>query len=126
MIYGIGIDTVQVERIAKSLQKERFLQRVYSPGERALFAARGEKHAAESAAAGFAAKEAFLKAAGVGLGGFALAEIGALRKDTGQPYIAPEGKVADFLRENSLVAHLSITHEGGLATAFVVLEKRQG
>lgn len=123
MVFGVGIDCVKIERIAKSVQKPRFLQRVYSDGERALFESRGEKHAAESAAANFAAKEAFFKATGGGLGSFALSDVAALRKPSGEPYFALTGSAAAYMEENRLRASLSMTHDSGLAIAFVVLEK---
>lgn len=125
MVYGIGVDCTTVERIAKSMQTEGFAKRVYAAEELALFSALGPKRAAESAAACFAAKEAFLKAAGVGLGGYALADIAALRRQSGAPYFALSGTAKAFCLQNGLVAHLSITHEGGFATAFVVLEKAE-
>ena len=78
---------------------------------------------AESAAANFAAKEAFLKACGTGLAGFALNEIAALRDERGAPYLAFSGRTAEFMETNQLSAHLSLTHEADLAAAFVVLER---
>ena len=78
---------------------------------------------ARAAAACFAAKEAFLKAAGTGLGGFPLAELQALRKESGAPYYALEGSAAEWLQAQGLRAHLSLTHEAGLAAAMTVLEK---
>ena len=71
----------------------------------------------------FAAKEAFLKAAGTGLGGFPLAELQTLRKESGAPYYALEGSAAEWLQAQGLRAHLSLTHEAGLAAAMTVLEK---
>lgn len=123
MILGIGTDLCEISRIEKSLQREVFLQRVYSAAERELILARGEKARAETAAANFAAKEAFLKACGVGLGGFALGEIGVLRAPSGAPYYALEGCAAEWLQQNHVTAHLSLTHEAGLACAFTVLEQ---
>ncbi len=123
MIYGLGVDCTQVERIAKSMAKPHFAARVFSPAERDLFASRGEKHAAESAAGCYAAKEAFLKAAGKGLGGFALAEIAALRQASGAPVFQLSGAAKAWCDENGLTAHLSLTHDAGLAIAFVVLER---
>ncbi len=58
--------------------------------EQALLAALGDKHRAETAAANFAAKEAFLKAAGTGLGGFAMPELAVLRRESGAPYFDPD------------------------------------
>ena len=72
MIFGIGIDLCAVERIEKSLQKPTFVEHVFAAQEQTLLQALPPKHRAESAAAAFAAKEAFLKEVGSGHGGFAL------------------------------------------------------
>ncbi len=83
-------------------------------------------HTVESAAADFAAKEAFLKAAGTGLSGFAMPQIEALRKPSGAPYYAFSGGAAAWMQKNGLTAQLSLTHENGLAAAFCILEKAEG
>lgn len=126
LILGIGTDLCEVARMEKSLQRDHFLQRVFSPGERELIQARQGKARAETAAANFAAKEAFLKACGVGLGGFALAEIGVLRQASGAPCYVLEGCAAKWAEENYVTVHLSLTHEAGLACAFAVLEQTGG
>ena len=123
MIFGIGIDLCAVERIEKSLQKPTFVDHVFAPQEQALLQALPPKHRAESAAAAFAAKEAFLKAAGTGLGGFALAELAVLHKPSGAPYFCFLGDAARYIEQNHLTAHLSLTHDGGLAAAYVILEQ---
>lgn len=123
MIYGIGYDLCKIERMKKSLQSETFCKRVFGSAEWAALQALGENRRAESAAACFAAKESFLKAAGTGLGGFPLAELQALRKESGAPYYALEGSAAEWLQAQGLRAHLSLTHEAGLAAAMTVLEK---
>ena len=87
------------------------------------FVAHTGKKQAETAAANFAAKEAFLKACGTGLSGFSMAEIAALRQPSGAPYLEFTGKAARFMSQNHLQAHLSLTHEAGLAGAFVVVER---
>ena len=51
------------------------------------------------------------------------AEIAALRQPSGAPYLEFTGKAARFMAQNHLQAHLSLTHEAGLAGAFVVLER---
>lgn len=63
----------------KALQSPSFLDHVFAPAEQALLSALGEKRRAETAAANFAAKEAFLKAVGTGLGGFSLCDLAVLR-----------------------------------------------
>ena len=64
-----------------------------------------------------------MKACGKGLGGFALADIQALRAESGAPCYALRGAAAAHMAENGLHASLSLSHEGGLAAAFAVLEK---
>ena len=123
MIYGIGTDLCDVGRIEKSIARPAFLQHVYTPAEQELIVAHTGKKQAETAAANFAAKEAFLKACGTGLSGFSMAEIAALRQPSGAPYLEFTGKAARFMAQNQLQAHLSLTHEAGLAGAFVVLER---
>lgn len=75
------------------------------------------------AAANFAAKEAFLKAAGTGLSGpFALREIQALRLPSGQPEYQFCGGSAQWMAQHQLQARLSLSHDGGMALAFCTLE----
>lgn len=125
MIAGIGTDLCRVGRIAASIARPGFLARVFSAEERALLDSLGPNRRVETAAANFAAKEAFLKAAGTGLGGFALSDIGVLRKESGAPFFALDGAAALWLEENGFAAHVSLSHEGGMAAAFVVLEVRE-
>ena len=78
---------------------------------------------AASAAADFAAKEAFLKAAGTGLAGpFALCEIEAVRLASGAPEYRFSGGSARWMDEHHLRAKLSLSHDGGMALAFCILE----
>ena len=123
MIAGIGTDLCRGGRIAASIARPGVLARVFSAEERALLDSLGPNRRAETAAANFAAKEAFLKAAGTGLGGFALADIAVLRQNSGAPYFAFSGRAEQWARQNHLTAHVSLTHENGLAAAFVVLER---
>ncbi len=126
MIVGIGVDSAEIARVAKSIRQDTFLRRVFAPEERAVLAQLPEHRRNESAAACFAAKEAFLKAAGTGLGGFALDEIAALRHDNGAPYYRLSGEAAAYVAQNNITPHLSLTHEAGVATAFAVFERRGG
>lgn len=122
MICGVGIDLCDVSRMEKSLAKPAFLDRVFAPSEQALLAARSGRRRAETAAASFAAKEAFLKAAGTGLGGFAMAELAVLRRESGAPYFALTGEAAAWAAKQGVTAHVSLTHERGMASAIVILE----
>ena len=124
MIYGIGVDTAAIARLEKSMARPSFVQRVFGAEEQAMLAGRGA-HAAASAAANFAAKEAFGKALGTGIfTAFSLPEVQVLRGENGAPYFAFSGRAETLLRRRRLTAHLSLTHESGLATAFVILEQK--
>ncbi len=80
-------------------------------------------HKSASAAADFAAKEAFLKAAGTGLAGpFALCEIEAVRLESGAPEYRFSGGSARWMAAHGLRASLSLSHDGGMALAFCILE----
>lgn len=120
---GIGVDLCAVARMEKCLQSPAFWRRVFAPAEKAWLESLPPGRRTASAAANFAAKEAFLKAAGTGLGGFALAELAVLRQPGGAPYFAFAGSAAAWMAGSGLSARLSLTHEAGLACAFVVLEK---
>lgn len=124
MIRGVGIDLCEAARLDKSLDRPAFLNHVYAPQEQALLEGLAGRRRLETAAANYAAKEAFLKAVGTGLGGFALPELAVLRRDTGAPYFALTGRAADWAAAQGLTVHLSLTHEAGAAAAFVILEGR--
>ncbi|MBE0600446.1 MAG: holo-ACP synthase, partial [Firmicutes bacterium] len=83
-----------------------------------------DKKDAQSAAGMYAAKEAFLKALGVGLsGGVALADIGVTHDAHGCPAYALSEKAANAMRQKGAQRSLlSITHDGGIAAAVCVLE----
>lgn len=136
MLYGIGCDLCEIARLEKTLSGTHgaaFARRVFGPAERAALglAGAGEKEpekplshkTAASAAANFAAKEAFLKAAGTGLAGpFSLSEIEAVRLGNGAPEYRFSGRTGQWVAERGLVARLSLSHDGGVALAFCTLE----
>ncbi len=125
MIIGTGIDMVDIERIAQSIERfgNRFVERIYTPGEIA-YCRRKQRKAAESFAARFAAKEAAAKALGTGIGfGITWREIEVGREPAGRPVLRLHGRAAEI----AAVLHvrhsaLSLTHTGTQAVAFVVLE----
>ena len=96
---GLGIDLCQVERIEKAMAAHaNFLSRYYTEEEQAYIAQR-DKAGPQSAAAMFAAKEALLKAMGVGLsGGISLREIGVCHDENGAPHYKLTGAAAEKLR----------------------------
>ena len=121
---GIGVDLCGIERMEKNLENTRFLEKFFTPEERRYIAGRGAA-GAESAAAAFAAKEAFLKALGIGIsGGIRMDEIGVIHGENGAPSYELKGAAAEKLRAAGAErALLSLTHESGLACAFCVLEE---
>jgi holo-[acyl-carrier protein] synthase len=124
MIVGSGIDLTEIGRIQKSMDRygQRFLARVYTPAEQAYCLRK--RHAAESFAARFAAKEAGAKALGTGINyGINWLEIEVVREPTGRPTLKFHGRAAEFAaRLGAVHAALSITHTNDLAMASVVLE----
>lgn len=121
---GLGIDLCEVERIERALKRsDAFLQRYFTDGERAYIASRGQM-AVQSAAAMFAAKEAFLKAVGAGIGGgIALDEIAVEHLPGGSPAYRLTGVAQKRLEElGAERAFLSLTHEAGMAAAVCVIE----
>ena len=122
MIIGIGTDLCQVSRMANLLADSSFLARYFAASEQAYILSRG-KLAPDSMAGHFAAKEALAKALGTGLDGVRLQDIVIQHDDKGAPYYHLKG-TAKVLSERMGVnqVHLSISHDGGLAIAFAVLE----
>ncbi len=125
MILGLGIDIVSVERIEKMLERhgERVLKRLYTKTEQAYCQAM--PHPAFHFAARFAAKEAFVKALGIGFtGGMRWNEIGIVNDKRGKPELILQGE-ADKAREKLGAARalVSLTHDPTHAGAVVILEK---
>lgn len=116
-----GIDSVEIDRIAKSLEINGFLERVYSSEEIKLLQARNMRP--ETAASNFAAKEAFSKALGSGIRGFSLNEVSVLRDELGAPFISLSGKAREAAGE--LRFTVSITHTKSVATAIVIAYQQQ-
>jgi len=124
-IVGVGSDLIEIARIAKSIEQfgERFLDRIYTPGEIAY--CRRKRPAAESFAARFAAKEAAAKALGTGISrGVGWREIEVRREPGERPRISLTGRAAERARAMGVGAmHLSLTHSRELAFAVVIAER---
>ena len=124
MIYGIGTDIVSIERIQNILNKNRdgFINRVLTDHEKALFANKADS--AAFCAKRFAAKEAFSKALGTGIGRVvSFQDLTVRSNEHGKPYFMPSEKLRLYLHEKGIKhGHLSISDESQNALAFVVLE----
>ncbi len=117
-----GIDIVEVTRIARLLEEhgERFLQRVFTPGELG-YAAAGRRRD-EHLAARFAAKEATLKALGTGWrSGIAWTDVEVVLLPSGAPTLRLHGKAAEIAQRQNIGAWLvSLSHTRDYAVASVI------
>jgi holo-[acyl-carrier protein] synthase len=124
MIVGIGIDIAEVPRIRQSINRfgERFLERIFTAGERRYCDSKANRM--ERYAARFAAKEAAMKALGTGWNhGVRWRDCEVVRMPGGRPTIHFHGKAGEFaLRLGVKNAALSITHTKEEAMAQVILE----
>jgi len=117
MIVGVGVDVVEVARLARALERTPSLRaRLFTPAEQQVTRI-------ESLAARFAAKEAVAKV----LGAPGLPWVGAevVSEESGRPALRVHGAVASAATERGITDwHLSLSHDGGFATAFVIGENR--
>jgi holo-[acyl-carrier protein] synthase len=129
MILGIGNDTVDIRRIERTLERhgERFLERVFTPTERAKAERRTERVRASTYAKRFAAKEAASKALGTGFrDGVFFRDLGVVNLRSGQPTLALTGGAAERLAAITPPGHtaqvaLTMTDEYPYANAVVVI-----
>jgi len=124
MIFGIGTDLIEVERVAEKMEKKAgFKELVFSADEIIYCEARTFKY--EHYAARFAAKEAFLKAIGTGWrNGTAFIEIEIYNDEEGKPEIRFHGLTAKTIADLKLgKIFVSLSHLKTMACAMVIIEK---
>ncbi|MEI6090384.1 MAG: holo-ACP synthase [bacterium] len=122
MIYGIGTDLCEVNRIKQSIEKygDKFVKRVFTPTEIEYCDLYKDKKYVHYAAR-FAAKEAFSKAIGTGFTeGFKLNEVGIVNELSGNPNIELFGSLQE--KYSHLKAHISLSHTDDNAHAYLILE----
>jgi holo-[acyl-carrier protein] synthase len=121
MIVGVGIDVVPVERFAEALERTPSLAaRLFTPAEQLTES--GAARSAESLAARFAAKEALAKALGAPAG-LHWHDAAVVSNVAGSPQLQLSGTVAEAAaRRGATSWHVSLSHDGGMAVAVVVLE----
>ncbi len=123
-VLGIGIDVCKVERIAESLQRfgERMERRLFTADELAY--CRQHQDPLPHLAARFAAKEATSKALGTGIaGGIGWTQIEVVQPGGRVPTLRLSGAALErFTALGATKSHLSLSHDGGLGVACVVLE----
>ncbi|OYY48085.1 MAG: holo-ACP synthase [Methylophilaceae bacterium 17-43-7] len=125
MIYGIGTDIVEVERIESSLSQfgDAFAKRILDEQEMVSYQASNIKP--RFLAKRFAAKEAFSKALGTGIRGVvSFQNIAVSHDELGKPMLVLAPELMAFLHEKQIAhMHVTISDEKNLAAAFVVLEQ---
>ncbi len=124
MILGLGIDIIEVARIAASLEKfgERFGEKILLPAEKEYCL--GHAHPAPFVAARFAAKEAISKAFGTGIGAsLGWRDMEIAHKPTGEPFVILHGKGQElFAARQAKRLLVSISHTEHYAAVTAVLE----
>jgi holo-[acyl-carrier protein] synthase len=119
---GIGVDAVEIERFRRSLERTPSMRtRLFTQEELDYVAAKADP--VPSLAARFAAREAVMKALGVGLGAFGFHDVWVRRAESGAPSLAVTGPAADLAAAAGVTTwHLSLTHSDLVAIAYVVAE----
>ena len=121
MIAGVGLDLVEIERVAALLERHgtALANRIMHEGEDS---SRLEKSDGATHLAGlFAAKEAVMKALGTGMAGAAFREIHIRYRTGGQPYPVLQGSALETANGLGVTAwHLSITHSKTTAVAVAI------
>lgn len=122
MIVAVGIDVVLVDRFARALDRTPLLgDRLFTEAERVTSS--GNPRSAESLAARFAAKEAVAKALGAP-SGLHWHDCEVVTDPDGRPWLTVSGTVAGVAAERGITRwHLSLSHDGGIASAMVVAER---
>lgn len=126
MIAGIGVDIVHVPRMQQGLERygDRLARRILTKAELLEFSS--VKAKASFLAKRFAAKEAAVKALGMGFrNGLRMRDIGVTHDDLGKPMLAFTGTAEDVRLEKGITAgHVSLADEKDYAIAFVSLQTR--
>ncbi|TCP23820.1 holo-[acyl-carrier-protein] synthase [Scopulibacillus darangshiensis] len=116
MIIGTGLDVVELDRIVNLIHHDKFISRILTPTEINLYIKRTDKRKTEFLAGRFAAKEAYAKAKGTGIGkNLSWQDIEIVNDMQGKPILN------DRMNQEQVI-HLSITHTRTTAAAFVIIE----
>lgn len=120
MIKGIGVDAVEIERFRTSLARTPSMrERLFTEEELAYVAPKADP--VPSLAARFAAREAVMKAMGLGLGAFGFHDVWVSRAESGEPSLVISGRALELAKERGVSNwHLSLTHTDLIAIAYVV------
>ncbi|MCI8363443.1 MAG: holo-ACP synthase [Eubacterium sp.] len=115
-IVGIGVDSVEIDRVRKACERDHFVKRIFTEAETSQFDSRKIR-----AASDFAGKEAVSKVFGTGFSGCQPAEIEVLRNEKGAPYVNLYGGAKEIASQLGIKElKISITNTLDTATAFVI------
>ncbi len=124
MIFGLGIDVIEVDRIRKQiLNGQRFKEKIFTLKE--MEYCEKKRNKSQNYAARFAAKEAFLKALGTGQrDGLIFRDIEIINSQSGKPGVVLYGKTKQEAEKKGIAnIHVSISHIKDIACSIVILEK---
>jgi holo-[acyl-carrier protein] synthase len=122
MVKGIGVDIIEIDRIAKSITDlgDHFLQKIFTPGE--ISYCNAKPNAFQHFAARFAAKEALSKAISTGWAGeFRWKDVEVMNEPTGKPVLALHGGMREALSQSKVF--VSLSHSDHHVVAMVVIEE---
>jgi holo-[acyl-carrier protein] synthase len=125
-LYGIGVDILRQERMAKVFARHgsRLVKKILCAAEQRELRRRRARPERFLAMA-FAAKEAFVKALGTGFRGVGYRDAGVVHEKSGRPVLVFSRRLrAELTRRGIAGGQVSLSDEGGLVCAFVVLERR--
>jgi holo-[acyl-carrier protein] synthase len=129
VIYGIGADLIEIERVARAVERhgDRFARRVLGPQEWERYVARRSRSAVRGLAflaTRFAAKEAISKAIGLGMRlPMTWRAVEIVNAASGRPMAVAHGKLAEFLEQKRLRLHVTVSDERSMALAYAVAEQ---
>jgi holo-[acyl-carrier protein] synthase len=128
MIFGVGTDLVEIERIAQAQRRfgDRFALRILGPQELARWRARASRAPQRGLAflaTRFAAKEAVSKALGLGMRTpMTWRAVEIVNAPSGKPVAVANGALARYIDERGLRLHVSVTDERSMAMAYAIAE----
>lgn len=119
-VIGIGVDAVDIDRFAAMIERTpSTLQRIFTDSEREYAATFADP--VPSLAVRFAAREAAMKALGVGLGAFGFHDVWIAREPSGRPTLVVEGAARDLAERSGVREwNVSLTHTSTVAIAYVL------
>jgi holo-[acyl-carrier protein] synthase len=122
MIFGIGLDICSISRMERAIKCDRFVNRIFHKSE--IEYSRTKARAAASYAVAFAAREAFCKAVSISMYEVVFSHGIWIERDyNGKPTIILSEKTKKRLSpQGELAFHISLSHEGDIAAAYVIAE----